>query len=205
MLLPRVALTSTSSFAPLTAHVQGMTIFNTATAGDVTPGYYFNDGTKWRRLLARGETWMDTVALTSNILPAGATTGDMVYNTSASSGLPVGPVYWNGAAWIPVADTRLKFLYAPTIAIPINTIDVGLTLNLYNEYASQFSNPAVKNPGAPTGIPVFANTDLNYYITSYDTNVLSNVSIDNAGVMTYDVISITPSFASFVNVVFTVK
>jgi hypothetical protein len=49
-LLPRVALTSSTAVAPLTAHVAGMTVFNTATAGDVTPGYYYNDGSKWIKL-----------------------------------------------------------------------------------------------------------------------------------------------------------
>lgn len=50
MLLPRLSLSSTSSFAPLAAHVAGMTVYNTATAGDVTPGFYYNDGTKWVRI-----------------------------------------------------------------------------------------------------------------------------------------------------------
>ena len=50
MLLPRVELTGTTSFAPLTAHVAGMTVYNTATATDVTPGYYYNDGAKWVKL-----------------------------------------------------------------------------------------------------------------------------------------------------------
>ena len=50
MLLPRVALTNTTAFAPLSAHVAGMTVYNTATAGDVVPGFYYNDGTKWARL-----------------------------------------------------------------------------------------------------------------------------------------------------------
>jgi len=49
MILPRVALTGTANFAPLSAHVQGMTVYNTATASDVTPGIYVNDGTKWLR------------------------------------------------------------------------------------------------------------------------------------------------------------
>ena len=51
LLMPRVALTATNSPAPLSANVEGMTVYNTATAGtapnDVTPGYYFNDGTQW--------------------------------------------------------------------------------------------------------------------------------------------------------------
>lgn len=49
MLLPRLALTGTSSATPLNAHVAGMVVFNTATTGDVFPGFYFNDGSKWVR------------------------------------------------------------------------------------------------------------------------------------------------------------
>ena len=56
LLLPRVALTATNNFAPLTAHVAGMTVYNTATAGippnNVTPGYYYNDGGQWVRIAA---------------------------------------------------------------------------------------------------------------------------------------------------------
>ncbi|MFM2268710.1 MAG: hypothetical protein RL757_2151 [Bacteroidota bacterium] len=55
LLLPRVTLTSTTTFAPLSAHIAGMTVYNTATAGDVTPGYYYNDGTKWVKL--SGSAW----------------------------------------------------------------------------------------------------------------------------------------------------
>jgi len=50
-LLPRVALTSTTSYAPLkNSPEKGMTVYNTSTVNDVTPGYYYNDGTKWVRL-----------------------------------------------------------------------------------------------------------------------------------------------------------
>lgn len=47
ILIPRLALTSTSSFAPLSAHVAGMLVYNTATAGDVLPGFYYNTGSVW--------------------------------------------------------------------------------------------------------------------------------------------------------------
>lgn len=47
LLIPRVTLTSTASFAPLAAHLAGMMVYNTATTGDVTPGIYFNNGAKW--------------------------------------------------------------------------------------------------------------------------------------------------------------
>ncbi|WP_310994039.1 hypothetical protein [Aequorivita marina] len=51
LLMPRVALTSTTSFAPLSAHVMGMTVYNTATNGSgvtaVSEGFYYNTGAKW--------------------------------------------------------------------------------------------------------------------------------------------------------------
>jgi len=47
ILIPRVALTGTANSAPLTAHVAGMIVYNTATAGDVVPGFYYDNGTKW--------------------------------------------------------------------------------------------------------------------------------------------------------------
>ncbi len=51
LLLPRVALSSTTSASPLSAHVAGMHVYNTATAGtypnNVTPSEYYNDGSKW--------------------------------------------------------------------------------------------------------------------------------------------------------------
>ncbi|MCF6306538.1 MAG: hypothetical protein L3J09_01135 [Flavobacteriaceae bacterium] len=53
--LPRVALTGTANVAPLSAHVQGMMVYNTATTGDVLPGQYYNDGAKW--ILLASNDW----------------------------------------------------------------------------------------------------------------------------------------------------
>lgn len=51
LLMNKVALASITSPAPFTSHVEGMWIYNTATAGtspnNVIPGLYYNDGTKW--------------------------------------------------------------------------------------------------------------------------------------------------------------
>jgi hypothetical protein len=50
-LMNTVALTSTTSAAPFGSNVEGMWVYNTATAGtspnNVIPGLYYNDGTKW--------------------------------------------------------------------------------------------------------------------------------------------------------------
>lgn len=54
VLMPRVALTSTASPAPLSTDVAGMMVYNTATAGDVTPGLYYNDGAVWVSMTSSG-------------------------------------------------------------------------------------------------------------------------------------------------------
>ncbi|MBW3520138.1 hypothetical protein [Flavobacterium sp. NKUCC04_CG] len=51
LLMPRMALERTTLSAPLTAHVLGMTVYNTATVNDVKPGFYYNDGAKWSKLI----------------------------------------------------------------------------------------------------------------------------------------------------------
>ncbi|MFK8045068.1 MAG: hypothetical protein AB8B72_06215 [Crocinitomicaceae bacterium] len=71
ILLPRLALTATTNATPLTSHVQGMIVYNTATAGDVTPGYYYNNGTVWVRIADASITndfniGEDNLTLTSN-------------------------------------------------------------------------------------------------------------------------------------------
>lgn len=56
LLIPRVALTGTTSASPITSPATSLLVYNTATAGtapnNVTPGYYYWTGSKWMRLLA---------------------------------------------------------------------------------------------------------------------------------------------------------
>lgn len=62
MLIPRVALVLTTTATVITP-TESELVYNTATAGDVTPGYYYWDSIKWVRLAAGVSTdW----ALTGN-------------------------------------------------------------------------------------------------------------------------------------------
>ncbi len=57
LLIPRVGLTNTTSAAPLTeTPTVSEMIYNTATIADVSPGYYYWDGTKWVKLTV-GQNW----------------------------------------------------------------------------------------------------------------------------------------------------
>lgn len=52
---PRVSLTATNLASPITSPATGLLVFNTATAGtspnNVTPGFYYYDGSKWQRII----------------------------------------------------------------------------------------------------------------------------------------------------------
>lgn len=106
LMLPRVALTNTTAILPvLGTHAQaaGIVVYNTATAGDVKPGIYTNDGTKWIKLVNADATnsWNSYVAQSTSIqvgqsmivtsgttvtLPATASQGDRVRLVDATGG-----------------------------------------------------------------------------------------------------------------------
>lgn len=131
--------------------------------------------------------------------------GLLVYDTTLkciaqNAGTTISPVW----VCLSAKDAQNGFFYMPTIAVDASSVVTGKTIDLYDKYKTQFTAPK-KNPSAPVNIPYFINrTDLYYYITNYDTDVLDNVSIDNNGVMTYDIIA-ESDYDSFMTVVFVLK
>ncbi|NTW31437.1 MAG: hypothetical protein HGB12_02205 [Bacteroidetes bacterium] len=59
MRIPRVALESTTSNAPIANPVNSLLVYDSVTAGDVTPGFYYWDGatSKWLRLATGSGGW----------------------------------------------------------------------------------------------------------------------------------------------------
>ncbi|MBT5404235.1 MAG: hypothetical protein HOL28_12375 [Crocinitomicaceae bacterium] len=61
LLIPRVALSASNSASPITAPATSLLVFNTATAGsapnNVTPGYYYWNGSSWSRFNLAGDSW----------------------------------------------------------------------------------------------------------------------------------------------------
>ncbi|NTW33682.1 MAG: hypothetical protein HGB12_13860, partial [Bacteroidetes bacterium] len=58
MRIPRVALTNTTSSAPITNPANSLLVYDSVSAGDVTPGFYYWDNTKWIRLATgSGSGW----------------------------------------------------------------------------------------------------------------------------------------------------
>lgn len=107
VLIPRVALTSLTSASPISSPATSLLIYNTASAGtfpnNVTPGYYFWDGTTWKRFQDQnnpGELQWNYVEgnPTQNSLGAtfvGSTTWSTNYiQLTPNSGGQNGKVYW---------------------------------------------------------------------------------------------------------------
>ena len=179
VLLPRLALTGTTAASPLSAHVQGMLVYNTATAGtapnDVTPGLYQNDGTAWVRIVS-GAITLDgnhaagTVAgnkptttppmPTSANLPASPINGDTV--TEVYEDVVV--VYsYNGSAW-----TSVEFgLGAAPGTADHNTLRWDATNSAWEETSilttdDDATNPTVTVTGTHTVSGTFRRTGAVY-------------------------------------------
>src|SRR5690606_1249190 len=104
-----------------------------------------------------------------------------------------------------VSAAAPKWFYMPSIVFDVSSNSTGLSRNLHQEYLDQYGTPQVSSAGASGSIPTFAPTELEYYVTYYDTAVFANVSIDANGVLSYDVINTNPTGYSFMNIVFVVK
>ena len=109
--------------------------------------------------------------------------------------------YYDGKDWVRVMQKAQ--IYLPSIVL--KTTAGSYTIDLYDVYLAQFRGgaSATTNTGTSTSsattsfaksssnaiLRVFEKTDLDYFITYFDSNVFSNVSVNANGVLTYDVTS----------------
>ncbi|SKB95720.1 hypothetical protein SAMN05660226_03986, partial [Parapedobacter luteus] len=113
-----------------------------------------------------------------------------------------------------------KFFYMPSVIIPIasdqledpltgESFNDGTrqgTIDLYGRYAAQFGSPMASNAGATTILPVLPANELDYHIAWYNSSVFENVSVSDAGILTYTVkADADVTVGSFMNVVFAIK
>lgn len=106
---------------------------------------------------------------------------------------------------------EVRWFYMPSIPIPVDSISATAvkTLNLYNEYKSQFlgtnADSFKASNNAPSSIPYFPQAnELYYYVTFYSKDVFEIVEISDTGVMQYKVIG-EPQDDTLLNVVFVFK
>lgn len=128
---PRVALTSTSAFSPITGlsdasallTAAGLLVYNTATAGsapsNVTPGYYYWNGTSWIRLIVPTD---NAANVTGTVAVANGGTGLSALGTGIATFLGT-PTSANLASAVTneTGSGALVFGTSPTISLPIIT------------------------------------------------------------------------------------
>jgi hypothetical protein len=108
LLLPRLALVSTTSPAPLTNFVKGMVVYDTVSINDITPGMYYSDGTKWVKMNSGGTNNTGSGGGTTNVekrIEMVATSGQTIFATP-----------------VPITDANKIFLYRNGIMISFNVI-----------------------------------------------------------------------------------
>lgn len=121
------------------------------------------------------------------------------------------------------------FFYMPSVIFDTSKKGSRLERNLYRDYYNQFTGGKtgvgsdsysighgaegsvitytgglIGSKGAPSDIPVVGRNDLHYYITYYDTDVFSDIKIDENGFMTYNIINESKQ-GSFMTIVFVLK
>jgi len=141
--------------------------------------------------------------------------GMFVYNTKTdSANLLIPGIYYNtGKEWLSIPGgtffTRDNWFYLPSIVLTA-IIGTGYQVDLYAAYMRQFdvNNQDMKiigSPGAPSLLlknPL--PTDFYYYVLDYDNEVFSNISINENGIMNYDIIG-SATDATFINIILVEK
>jgi hypothetical protein len=201
LLIPRIALTGTAAFTPLSAHVAGMIVYNTATVSDVIPGFYYNDGTKW----VAG-------------FPSGIAVGNMLYWNGTNwvlvpAGLP-GQYLQLSASNLPVWGGLI--VATPTIVTAAATLITGTTATSGANISSDGGSPILSRGicwNTLTG-PTIANnkiTDAAGGIGTYVSNLtgllpatpyyvrawaMNNTAINYGNEITFTTLPVVPTLAA---------
>ncbi|SDI40431.1 hypothetical protein [Chryseobacterium jejuense] len=148
------------------------------------------------------------------IHPTNIKPGTLVYSVSPSTAASkevynIGYWFWKNSSdkWEPLNSSSPTFFYSPSVVVITDVSDPSFgTIDLYNNYKSQFTTPMVSSIGSAGRIYTYNNSQLEYYITWYDTSVFTNVQISEKGVLTYQLSAgADTSKPSYMNVVFVVK
>ena len=140
---PRVALTATNTFAPVTglsgasplATAAGLLVYNTTSNSNVTPGYYYWNGTSW--ILISNGLIIDNSKSASFTLNA-ADNNKIFLITSASA---VTVTVSNASPNILPVGFSCQFIQGSTGAITLS--GSGITLNYANGLSTRATNSVI--------------------------------------------------------------
>jgi len=169
---PRVTLTSTNSFSPITGlsdassllTAAGLLIYNTATAGtapnNVTPGFYYWNGTSWIRLIVP----TDNAANVTGTVPV----------ANGGTGTATGSITGTGGLTFSAGGTNQNITLTPSGSgnvvtnsrVGIGTSSPGTTLHIEN------SNNFGSDPTVTTSPSLYINNNNSASTTAHSTLLL---------------------------------
>ena len=140
---PRVALTATNTFAPVTglsgasplATAAGLLVYNTTSNNNVTPGYYYWNGTSW--ILISNGLIMDNSKTASFTL--NATDNNKIFLISSASAVTV--TVSNASPNILPVGFSCQIIQGSTGAITLT--GSGITLNSSNGLSTRATNSVI--------------------------------------------------------------
>lgn len=188
LLIPRVALTITTSALPLTTPTISELVYNTATVADVTPGYYYWDGTIWVRLAAA--TASTDWSITGNSGLSGSTnflgTTDNIDLAFRRNDVPSGKIQSSstslGVGALNILSTGADNIAIGTNALAANTTgtsNVALGRSALAANTTSSNNTAVGYNSLLVNTAT-NNTALGYRTMAANTSGTSNVAVGSS-------------------------
>lgn len=175
LLLNRVALSSAAVATPLAAHVTGMMVYNTATAGtapdNVSPGIYYNTGARWIRFEPSTSTGLFVKSAGTQLILGASVINDWVVTTNDFG------TAWNGSVYTVPAGMEGWYSISAGYGVNSNhggglrTVAIHAIININGAVinqgtASVFVTGGLVNGNAPGAGS--ANASINYYLRAGD-------------------------------------
>lgn len=175
ILLPRVALAGTDVFTPLSAHIRGMTVYNTATANTgtaiaVSPGYYYNTGVQWVRILNQNDLDLRLLGSQNHITRDAGTGGIGISVGTGADNIGIGTnvFFANTSGWGNVAVgtdnlkasttgiTNVAIGFSNLIKSQTGSTNIGLGYQTFNNLTAGNNNIGI---GFNAGLNVSAGSN----------------------------------------------
>lgn len=138
--------------------------------------------------------------ITTANLPSSPAKGLLVYNITENclqenTGTSSSP---NWECLTTESNSTVKSFYPPAYALEISSLGAG-SFNIYNHYATTYGN------ASSNGITVYPSSELDYVVLDFDNSIFSSVTINAAGLMSYNVTALPSDNKGLINVLFVVK
>jgi hypothetical protein len=116
LLIPRVSLSSSNNASPITSPATGLLVYNTATVSDVTPGFYYWNGSNWVRFATGNISSGLNCTSTNYLIKSDGASGictDIIENINRNIGIGTTP------------DDNYKFyVYRPSTSYGANYVGI---------------------------------------------------------------------------------